>query len=200
MEFGSISDILIAFANIVMAIAAAYAALQAKNWLSIKKYELAHSSARSLFFTLFKMEALIGNIESHIRMFTASSTAKSDLNKINLILSSFYDLITDLEKYRFELKRLGWDFKNEYSDINDLPSIIDIDLLMFQADISMTIYLHYKDEDGVTGGEDGMDKQLEYDVRELKHPIKAYDDIINKILQSELEYEEYFDIKNLKQA
>ncbi|MBG0627000.1 hypothetical protein I4P27_21495 [Enterobacter roggenkampii] len=167
-EWGSISDWISAVCNIAMAGAAVYAALQAKKWFKNKKYELGHSSARDLFLTLFKMNPVLDNLSTHVEMFNASSDAETDIEKIENILSEFYILIASYEKSIFELKGVGWEFKDKYYDIYNLPTRVDIEFIPLSAKASAVSYLY---------DVENKCEEIKYSSRELESSIKELLDI-----------------------
>lgn len=180
-----VTDWISALSNATMAGAAVYAALQAKKWFKQKKYEIAHSIAKDLTYTLYEMQTILDNFDAHVTMFTASSTAQADINEIKLITDKFCQLISKKERMLFELKRLHWVLKSEYDEIYYLPSCLDFETLICQVNLSLVMY-EFDNTDSA---------HLEYDIRQINDPIKQYEAAIKVFLSNEIEYEEYFDIK-----
>ncbi|WP_336983964.1 MULTISPECIES: hypothetical protein [unclassified Cedecea] len=190
MEWGSVSDWVSAACNVAMAGAAVYAALQAKKWFRNKKYELGHASAKDLFLTLFKMNPVLDNLSTHVEMFHASSEAEADLAKIENILSEFYILIANYEKSIFELKGVGWEFKDKYHDIYHLPTRVDIEVIPLSTHISIVNYLYdfYNEPENLKYSANA----LESDIKELLSITTQYNETIATILHDSLQYELYF--------
>ena len=101
-EWGSVTDWLSTIANIVMASAAVYAALQAKKWFKQKKYELAHSLARDLTYTLYEIEGILGDIDARLTLFNVSSSTDDDIGEIKFYIDKLCSLISKKEKMLFE--------------------------------------------------------------------------------------------------
>ncbi|MGG7444938.1 hypothetical protein ACQ3G7_02480 [Kosakonia oryzendophytica] len=180
-EWGSVSDWLSALANVTMAVAAVYAA---KKWFNQKKYELAHSLARDLTFTLYEIQNLLHAFQANVIIFTASPTSKTDMAEIKFYIDKICALISKKEKILFDLKRLKWNLKYEFTDINYLPPSIDFETYYCQAEVSYSMY-----EYANTSGE-----ELEYDIHQITPLIIQYDDTITKFLHVVIPYEDYFDI------
>lgn len=191
-EWGSVTDWVSALCNIAMAGAAVYAALQAKKWFKNKKYELGHSSARDLFLTLFKMNPVLDNLSTHVEMFNASSDAETDIEKIENILSEFYILIASYEKSIFELKGVGWEFKDKYYDIYNLPTRVDIEFIPLSAKASAVSYLY--DVENKCEEIKYSSRELESSIKELLDITQSYNSAISTILNDSLQYELYFNI------
>ncbi|MGG7524160.1 hypothetical protein ACQ3G4_22690 [bacterium BS0013] len=104
-EWGSVSDWFSAIANIIIAGAAVYAALQARKWFKQKKYELAHSLARDLTFTLYETQNILEKFEQHVTTFTVSASTKKDMAKISYYVEKICELISKKERGLFDLKR-----------------------------------------------------------------------------------------------
>lgn len=192
-EGGNLSDWASTLCNVVMAGSALYAALQARKWFQNKKLELGHASAKNLFLTLFKMNPILDNLDTHVKIFRASSEVDKDLKNIEKILSEFYSLIADYERSIFELNCLGWKFKDKYLAIYDLPIRTEIDVIFSSSTLEEVIYLddlenHHKNLPNSS-------LALENNVKELLDIIAQYNNAISVILNEGLEYEQYFQIE-----
>ena len=197
-EWGSVTDWLSTIANIVMASAAVYAALQAKKWFKQKKYELAHSLARDLTYTLYEIEGILGDIDARLTLFNVSSSTDDDIGEIKFYIDKLCSLISKKEKMLFELKRLHWTLKSEFDDIYHLPSCLDFETLIGQVELSLSMYNFHKATiesfDTLSNHSNSESDHLEFDVRQIKGPFKEYDIAIEKFLAEDIAYEEYFDI------
>ncbi|MGR5944891.1 hypothetical protein [Enterobacter sp. C4G1] len=183
-EWGSVSDWFSSISNIIMACAAVYAALQAKKWFKQKKYELAHSLSRDLTFTLYEIKNILLELHGTVKIFTTSSTTKNDLAEIKLYIDKICTLISKKEKMLFDLKRLNWNLKDEFTNIYQLSPSIEFEARYCKAELSHVMYEYAN----ISGDE------LEYDINQLPPLIEEYDDAITKFLNVETPYEDYFDI------
>ncbi|HAT5009564.1 TPA: hypothetical protein I9774_000416 [Serratia marcescens] len=201
LDFGNTSDIISALCNCVVAGAAVYAAFQARKWFENKKFEIGHSSARDLLLTLYRMNPVLDNLKTHVEMFYLSSdtslsisNVENEIETIEKLLSHLYSLIADCEKSIFELNGLGWKFKDKYSEIYLLPSEVDILPITLGARFSAVIYRYDFENHDESVANSAM--SVKNDIDGLLPIIEQYNNAVAIILNDDLQYELYFDIRD----